>query len=270
MCLILFAYEMHAEHQLIVGANRDEFYERPTAPLDFWEDYPDVLAGRDIRGGGTWMGVTRTGRFAGITNFRDPAGVKAHAPSRGALVSDFLCGNDAASTYLEKIHRASGMYNGFNLIIGDCSGLFYYSNYQNTIQRLSAGLYGFSNRLINTPWPKVEKGKAALKRLITTPCVDGPAIFNILKDDTFPPDHLLPDTGVGMEWERILSPLFIKSKTYGTRSSSVVFMNRNGKIQFTERSFAPPSDACQDADTRHFSFQQTRGNSWHTPKGKAQ
>ena len=254
MCLILFAYEMHDNYHLILGANRDEFYERPTAPLDWWKDYPSVLAGRDLRGGGTWMGITRTGKFAGITNFRDPAGLKKNAPSRGALVSDFLCGDEPPLNYLEKIHPSSGKYNGFNLILGDGTGLFYYSNYQNKIHRLTPGIYGLSNRFIDSPWPKVETGKAHLKKLIQQGTVDDESIFKLLENRDQPPDDQLPSTGVGMEWERILSPLFICGDTYGTRSSSVIRMEREGIIHFSELSFKNHEDEkkCHKLSLKHF------------------
>jgi uncharacterized protein with NRDE domain len=254
MCLILFAYKMDCEHPLILGANRDEFYERPTAPLDWWTDHPYVLAGKDLRGGGTWMGITKTGRWAGITNFRDPPGLKPHAPSRGALVTDFLFGRESPKSYLEQIHQNAEAYNGFNLIVGDGSGLFYYSNYQHEIQHLSPGIYGLSNRFIDSPWPKVETGKAQLKKLTQKRSVDDEAIFTLLQDRQHPPPHLLPDTGVGMEWERILSPLFIHSDIYGTRSSSVIRMEKKGRIHFAERTFEKSGNGYQAGETRVFEF----------------
>ena len=254
MCLILFAYEMHHDHRLILGANRDEFYERPTAPLDWWEDYPNVLAGRDLRAGGTWMGISKTGKFAGITNFRDPAGVKNYAPSRGPLVSNFLCGDESPQRYLEKIHLSSEKYNGFNLILGDDDGLFYYSNYQNEIHQLTPGIYGLSNGFINSPWPKVITGKAHLTKLIQQKTVDDEPIFKLLDNRQQPPEDQLPDTGVGMEWERILSPLFIQSDIYGTRSSSVIRIKKKGEIHFSERTFEINDNAYLVAETRTFSL----------------
>lgn len=261
MCLILFAYKIHHDHSLILGANRDEFYERPTAPLDWWKDYPSVLAGRDLRGGGTWMGITRTGKFAGITNFRDPASLKKNAPSRGALVSDFLCGDEPPLNYLERVHPSSEKYNGFNLILGDGTGLFYYSNYQNKIHRLTPGIYGLSNRFIDSPWPKVETGKAHLKKLIQQGTVDDESIFKLLENRDQPPDDQLPNTGVGMEWERILSPLFICGDTYGTRSSSVIRMEREGIIHFSELSFKNHEDEkrCHTLPLKHFSVREESG-----------
>lgn len=245
---------MHRDHRLILGANRDEFYDRPTAPLGWWEDHPKVLAGRDLRGGGTWMGITKTGRFVGITNFRDPAGLKKNAPSRGALVSDFLCGDESPRRHLEKVDLSSGEYNGFNLILGDATGLFYYSNYKNIIHRLTPGIYGLSNRFIDSPWPKVKTGKAHLTKLIQQETLDDESIFNLLNNRQHPPEDQLPDTGVGMEWERILSPLFIESDIYGTRSSSVIRMGKEGKTHFAERTFETNKRGSKGTETRLFKF----------------
>jgi uncharacterized protein with NRDE domain len=238
MCLILLAYDVHPEYRLILAANRDEFYDRPTLPMAFWEDHPDILAGRDLKGGGTWLGMSRSGRFSAITNYREPGGPKPDAPSRGHLVSAFLSGNSPAKTYLEAVSAAGQTYSGFNLIVGDASGLFYYSNRGPGIRRLEPGWYGLSNHLLGTPWPKVEKGIAMLKEaLMDSDSVNMDSIFHLLKNREVPPDDRLPDTGVGMEWERMLSPMFIQSPGYGTRSSSVMLIGRNGNVQVAEQTF---------------------------------
>ncbi len=237
MCLIVFAYNIHPAYPLIIGANRDEFFDRSTAPLAWWEDHPHVLAGRDLQAGGTWMGITDTGRFAAITNFRDPSQAKQKAPSRGALVGDFLCSYTPALTYLEQIRQSAEAYNGFNLIVKDGSGLFYYANYQDRIQPLSAGVYGLSNHLLDTDWPKVKKARKGLTSLMKQDLVNEEAIFTLLADQQPAPDALLPDTGINPAWERLLSSVFIRSKTYGTRSSSVILMEKNKQIRFSERTF---------------------------------
>ncbi len=237
MCLIVFAYNTDPAYPLVIGANRDEFFDRPTAPLAWWEDHPHILAGRDLQAGGTWMGITDTGRFAAITNFRDPSRVKQKVPSRGALVGDFLCSDISAQTYLEHVRQSAKAYNGFNLIVKDNFGLFYYANYQDRIQRLCAGVYGLSNHLLNTEWPKVEKTKKGLTSLMEQDLVDEEAIFTLLADQQPAPDALLPDTGIGLAWERLLSSVFIRSKTYGTRSSSVILVKKNKQIRFSERTF---------------------------------
>ncbi len=255
MCLILLSYDTHPVYRMVLAANRDEFYSRPTAPLDFWDDHPDILAGRDLKCLGVWLGVTRNGRIAAVTNFREPGFQIAGAPSRGLLISDFLVSKESPKQYLEYLELVGNKYNGFNMILGDRTELFYYSNRANRVQTLLPGLYGLSNHLLNTPWPKVQKGKASLaKQLSGKDKIDLEGIFSILKDNTYPPDNMLPDTGAGYKWERILSPLFITSKFYGTRSSSIVLMERNGKITFLERTFVSDGRTVTQGDTRKFSF----------------
>jgi uncharacterized protein with NRDE domain len=256
MCLILLAYKVHLEYRLILAANRDEFYDRPTLPMAFWEDYPDILAGRDLKGGGTWLGVTRSGKFSAITNYREPGGPKPDAPSRGHLVIAFLSGNSSSQSYLETVSAAGQTYSGFNLIVGDASGLYYYSNRGSGIHKLEPGWYGLSNHLLNTPWPKVGKGIALLKSAVmeSDPAKMEP-IFHLLKNREVPPDDKLPNTGIGIEWERILSPLFIQSPGYGTRSSTILLINRNGKTLVSEQSFNPGLDSGQHPSLlRSFQF----------------
>ena len=251
MCLILLAYDVHPDYRLILAANRDEFYDRPTLPMAFWEDHPDILAGRDLKGGGTWLGITRSGRIAAITNYREPGGPKPDAPSRGHLVSDFLSADTPSRDYLEAVSAAGQSYSGFNLIVGDVSGLFYYSNRGAGIHRLDPGWYGLSNHLLNTPWPKVEKGIALLKTaVLNADTVNIDPIFHLLKNNEIPPDDRLPDTGVGMAWERILSPMFIQSPGYGTRSSSVILVARNGRAQVAEQTFE--AGCCVGPPCRYF------------------
>ena len=255
MCLILMSYDQHPDYKLILAANRDEYYDRPTRPLNFWEDQPEIVAGRDMKSNGTWLGVHRTGRFAAVTNYRDPAQNLPHAPSRGTLVSGFLTASETARTYMQKIAAVGQDYNGFNLLVGDRSGLWYYSNRGNDIQQLKPGLLGISNHLIETPWPKVNKGKAELQNVLSKPKdIHYEDLLNILSDRSVPPDDMLPHTGVGIEWERILSPLFITSKVYGTRSSSVLLIKRNGQVILVERTFIPEANGAMKQETRKFSF----------------
>lgn len=256
MCLILFLYDMHPGYRLILAGNRDEFYDRPTSPLSFWDDAPIALAGRDLKGNGTWLGITKNGRIAAITNYREPALFKPNAPSRGLLVSDFLLGNQAPETYLKQIKTVGSMYNGFNLLVGDRCQLCYYSNKTERIQKLLPGLYGLSNHLLNTPWPKVEKGKEGLKKLIPKEKkINTEDIFFLLGNSAIPSDSHLPDTGVGLDWERILSPLFITSNIYGTRSSSIILIDRSNGVTFIERSFTPKESEPIKQKTRRFNFQ---------------
>jgi len=237
MCLILFAYKQHPVYPLVLLANRDEFYDRPTEPASFWDDNPGLLAGRDLREGGTWLGMTRRGRLAALTNYRDPASVILQAPSRGWLVRDYLCSHDDAEIYLKQLINQANRYNGFSLVLGNPFHLFYFSNHNGMIE-LSPGLYGLSNRLLNTPWPKVERGKARLGALLSEAEAPHPEdLFAVLKDPFRPEDHQLPDTGIGLEWERILASIFIASPIYGTRSSSVLLVNQRRQATFIERTF---------------------------------
>lgn len=244
MCLILFAYKIHPLYKLILAANRDEFYDRPTAPAHFWESAPDVLAGRDLAQGGTWLGVTRTGRFACVTNYRDPDQPKGTV-SRGNLVSDFLLGVETVIQYLQKVENEAEKYTGFNLLVGDFGQrkdeFAYLSNRGDGIKLLGAGLYGLSNHLLETPWPKVLKGKAGLAKIvIESEKVSLDSLFDVLQDRTLATDEDLPDTGIGLERERILSPMFIETPIYGTRSSSVVMVGNDNSLSFSEGSFHPP------------------------------
>lgn len=239
MCLILIAYRSCPRFPLLVAANRDEFYDRPTAPLAFWDDSPHVLAGRDLLQGGSWMGVTRTGRFAAITNYRDPRWVLPGAPSRGQLVSDYLCGSEPARAYLDRLMLKAGHYNGFNLVLGDAEGLFYYSNRSDQWRALTPGLYGLSNHLLDTPWPKLERGRDALRKLLDRPIAPAPDdLLGLLTDRTPAPDRDLPDTGMPLAWERWLSPIFIEAPGYGTRSSTALLVKEGGQVCMVETTWA--------------------------------
>jgi uncharacterized protein with NRDE domain len=240
MCLILFAYRSHPRYPLILGANRDEFYERPTAPASFWENESDILAGRDLKNGGTWLGVTKSGRMAAITNYRDPSTLKEDAPSRGILVGGFLRGDESPEEYTRRIRPDTDRYNSFNLILGDGKALFFFASTTGAFVEILPGVRGISNHLLDTPWPKVERGKKLLKDLTSDRRdFSTEKIFDILADTSRPGDRDLPDTGVGIDWERVLSPVFIRSDVYGTRSSTVILIDREGNVRFIERSFSP-------------------------------
>jgi uncharacterized protein with NRDE domain len=197
-----------------------------------------LLAGRDLVGGGTWFGVKRSGRFAAITNYRNPGFQRFDAPSRGRIVTDFLRGGEAPADYLAKLSKNAHRYNGFSVIVGDLRRLFYFSNRNGTSRELCPGMYGLSNHLLDTAWPKIDKGKKALAKLLSTGKDFAPAdLFKILADPSRPPDHELPDTGVGLEWERPLASLFITTSVYGTRSSTVLLADKEGRVLFEERTF---------------------------------
>jgi uncharacterized protein with NRDE domain len=246
MCLIALALDAHPSYRLVITANRDEFYARPTAPAVWWADAPDVLAGRDLREGGTWMGVTRGGRVAAVTNYRDPGFAQlAGAPSRGALVADFLRGSADAETYAHELAQRAARYNGFNLLVGDEGGLFYVSNRTEGVRRLEPGIYGLSNALLDTPWPKVVRAKAAMADALAAADGEGwdARLWEALADRVIAADDALPDTGVGAERERQLSAPFIRTDVYGTRASTVLTITRGGRVRFVERSIAPGEDA---------------------------
>jgi uncharacterized protein with NRDE domain len=253
MCLILISYRAHPEYPLVVGANRDEFYERPTAPADFWHDAPKVLAGRDLQASGTWLGITRDLRFAAVTNFRDLSRMQARARSRGELTSTFLRGDSPAEQYLEGVRRRADEYNGFNLFVADATGLFYFSNRDGEVRALGPGTYGLSNHLLDTPWPKVSELKPRFDAAIREP-LDADSIRRILADRGVAPDAALPDTGVGLERERMLSAAFVVSETYGTRSTTALSIGADRTVRFSEWTFGPGG---VPAGEREFSFVPT-------------
>jgi uncharacterized protein with NRDE domain len=241
MCLILLAHDCHPLYRLIVAANRDEYHVRPTAPAAFWVEAPHLLAGRDLQGDGTWLGITTTGRFAALTNFREPHHHRPAAPSRGRLVSAFLCGDMDADDYRLRLEREGGDYNGFNLLFGVEGRLVAFSNRALLPPEMAPGIHGVSNHLPDTPWPKVIRGKEGLARLVAAGTPLHPReLFALLADRSQPPDTLLPDTGVGLELERRLAPLFIRGAEYGTRSSTVILVDRDNGVTFAERTFPPP------------------------------
>lgn len=245
MCLILLAWQAHPRYPLVVAANRDEFFARPTAAADFWDQAPDILAGRDLSAGGTWMGMTRQGRFAALTNFREPDKNRPEAPSRGKLVDGFLAGTISAPDYLIGLSQTSAAYNGFNLLCGSLNqGLWHCSNRSESgsPHRLAPGIYGLSNHLLDTPWPKVAQGKSDLAKALAALPQDRP-LFELLRDANVHQDDRLPRTGVSLEWERILSAAFVRTPGYGTRSSTVVRVDGQKILSFDEQTWLPGGSA---------------------------
>ena len=236
MCLILVGWQAHPDFPLVVAANRDEFHRRPTAPLSFWPDAPDVLAGQDLEAGGTWLGITRSGRFAAVTNVREP-GAPGGKCSRGALTAGFLRSNTPAAAFSHDI--AGHDYAGFNLLLADRQALYYVSNRSVSPTLLAPGIYGLSNHRLDTPWPKLTKAKAqfadALSKL---PGKDAEsAFFALLADRSTVTDDELPSTGVPLPWERLLSAIFVQSPDYGTRASTLVLRRPDGSALVIEKSF---------------------------------
>ena len=240
MCLILLSYKQHQEYTLILAANRDEFYARPTLPASRWPE--GLVAGKDLKAGGTWMGVHPDGRFGMVTNYRDPASEKPQALSRGNVVVNYLAGEHEPEGYLEGLHSKAEAYNGYNTLLGSPESLWYYSNKEQRIKEVQPGLYGLSNHLLDTAWPKVVRGKKLLASVLREPLLNSEALFEILKDDTVAPDDQLPETGVPLEWERTLSAMFIQSPQYGTRCSTILTIGRSGELAFHERTYPTDGD----------------------------
>lgn len=250
MCFVVFAYRTHPRYPLVMATNRDEFYARPTAAAAFWDDHPEVLAGCDLKAGGTWMGVTRTGRYAALTNIREPESYRPDAPSRGAIVRTYLTGHEAPRAYLERLRAGVGRYNGFNLLAGDLEELYYFNNREGGVHALAPGLYGLSNDRLDTPWPKVENGRQRLATLLHQDDPTPEALLGLLADEQPAPASALPDTGVGAEWERALSSIFIRTPAYGTRASTLLLIDYEGRVTFVERTHAPGEEPV----TRRYAF----------------
>ncbi len=238
MCLILAACGKLPGKRLIIAANRDEFLDRPTRAMHRWKNGSGIIAGKDLKAGGTWLGITEHGRFAAVTNFRDPSIQKTNAPSRGSIVTDFLESDLDPLTFLDRFKTRAQQFNGFNLLAGNPEATCWFSNVSGRATRLPPGFYGISNHLMDTPWPKVTRGKGALEKCLEqTRDLTPDELFPLLQDTTQPPDDKLPDTGVGMAWERLLAPIFIKSPGYGTRCSTVLIISQNGGMEIRERTF---------------------------------
>lgn len=235
MCLIFLSINNHPTYKLIVAANRDEFYNRKTVAAHFWRDHPEILAGRDLEAGGTWMGISKTGKISMVTNYRDLKNLKHNAPSRGHLVSDFLLNGDKPDAYLKLVSQKGSEYNGYNLIVGSADELYYYSNYKEGVERVPDGLHGLSNHLLNTPWPKVRWGIKKLEPILAQSKINTDQLFDLLYNDQRANDDQLPDTGIGLERERALSSMFIKSPNYGSRSSTVILVDKQNHALFKER-----------------------------------
>lgn len=237
MCLMVFALDVHPRFRLIVCANRDEYYKRPARRARFWEEEPSILAGRDMKKNGTWLGITKNGRFAAVTNFRNPDDVCPNARTRGELVTAFLKNDLSCEDFLDLVH--GDFYNGFNLFIYDGKSMFYHSNVNHETLKLTPGIYGVSNGLLDSNWPKVTNSKKRFKQCLDKPEVSEDCLFQMLENQERPFDHELPETGVGLELERLLSSPFVKSHDYGTRTATIVMLDRQGNVKFKERCYDP-------------------------------
>lgn len=252
MCILFIAIEQHQDYPLIIAANRDEFFDRPTMASHFWEQDSDLLAGKDEMAGGTWMGATKQGRIASLTNIRDPKRMMDNARTRGELVKNFLTSDVSKQNYYDELRSSAPQYNGYNLLFGNWDDLVVYNNHLDTYESLKKGVYGLSNANLNSPWPKINKGMQALDAY----CYDGhdidpEVLFALLQDRHIADDELLPKTGVPLEWERKLSSIFINTEGYGTRSSTVLMVDKHQHLFWYERTY---NELTECVDKRQFDF----------------
>lgn len=238
MCLILLAINSHPQYPLVIAANRDEFYARPTKTMHWWQEAPRLLAGQDRQNGGTWFGLTRNGRLAAVTNYREGGASRPDRPSRGILPRDYLL--ESRTEWNGWLQQNAFRFNGFNLLFGNWNALHWYSNRsdQTAPTRLEDGIHGLSNSLLDTPWPKVQRGRRELTELVQRPDFNARQLLELLQDDTPGAPADLPDTGIGEVWEELLSPVFIRSDTYGTRASTALLIDRQQQARVIERSWS--------------------------------
>ncbi len=260
MCLIYFAYDAHPEYLWVLAGNRDEFYARPTKPADYWDEADgQILGGRDLEHGGTWLAISTGGRFATVTNYRDPQEFGKQGRSRGLLLRDYLTAAEPPGDFLADVATDGDAYAGFNVILADfgapedASAVWYYSNRSGERRALGPGFYGLSNAFLDTAWPKVADGTAEFRALMEAgDALDARAFFEILSHNSVASDERLPDTGIGLERERWLSSRFIQSPVYGTRASTFLTIDRGGHVVMHERRFGPEGSA---EGEQEFSFQ---------------
>ncbi|HEX2797342.1 MAG TPA: NRDE family protein [Immundisolibacter sp.] len=235
----MLAWRVLEDCPLLLAANRDELYERPAAPAQFWPEAPQLLAGRDLLAGGTWLGVTRDGRFAAVTNYREPRTVDPPPRSRGALARDYLLGGTSAGQYVQSLPAHAADYAGFNLLCGDRQSLWWYSNRGGPPRRLPPGIYGLSNHLLDTPWPKVQASKAALAELCARGAASTDALLDLLQDRRTHPADADPAIGLDAALAQALSAIFIETPRYGTRCSTVLRLSADARVELAERRHAP-------------------------------
>jgi uncharacterized protein with NRDE domain len=240
MCLVLLVWRVHPLYPCLIAANRDEFHARPAAPAEWWPPsgqpphHAQILAGRDLSAGGTWLGLTRNGRFAALTNYRDPEQPRKDGPSRGTLVASILDSQAATSQVLSRLAQVGADYNGFNIIFSDGERLGIYESVRGAGRELGPGIYGLSNHLLDTPWPKVRHAKSRLEAALLDMRDDITPLLALLRDDRAAPDEELPRTGVSVEWERLLSSAFVRARDYGTRCSTIIRIDRQRRACFDE------------------------------------
>jgi uncharacterized protein with NRDE domain len=255
MCVVMFSYKNTPGYRLVLAANRDEFLDRPTAPLNWWSSDNAILAGRDLQDGGTWLGISRSGHFGVLTNYREFPAMSGALSSRGEIVTDYLAADVSPQSFIRSLQAKSLAYRGFNLLLGDISSLWYYSNRYKEFLEVTSGIHGLSNHLLDSNWPKVERGKMLFAEVVRDNSFTISSLFEILRDSVQPEESELPDTGIGPEWEKKLGPIFITSTTYGTRSSAVITIADDGEIRFCERSYVHDSQGVKTETERCFTVE---------------
>ncbi len=237
VCLILIAWNTHPRYRVIIAANRDEWRARPTAALGEWQTDPVIIAGQDLQAGGSWLGLSSQGRIAAVTNLRGSTTGSENPRSRGQLVTDFLHQEVAAEEYIARTCAQRMEYNGFNLLVGDLAGLLRYCSADTRYQRLSDGIHCICNGLPSDAWPKAKRSLRLLSVAIKDHQLNPRSLLNLLHDSWQPPDERLPQTGISLELERQLAPIFVTGKEYGTRCSSLIMIEHSGNWLFLERSY---------------------------------
>lgn len=258
MCLLVFSYKTSTGYPFILAGNRDEFYERPTKPAHIWQTDPRMIAGKDEKAGGTWLGFTETGRFAAITNYRDINNLKEDAPTRGKIITDFLLSEKDVLTFFEDLKQKSHLYNGFNLIAGSFDNLYYLSNQKKDIEKIKPGVHVISNAFLNTPWPKAEWAKKRLENHLDSSGYDEDKLFKLLQNTQRYPIDKLQHTGLPVEMEQAVSSVFIITENYGTRSSSIVAVDENLKAELIEKTYSPASMEVKNEERHSFQLQINR------------
>lgn len=248
MCLLALAWRSHPDYSLILAGNRDERHARASAAADFWSDAPEILAGRDLEAGGTWLGVTRSGRCAVVTNYREGLSPARAPRSRGALTAEFLRRKVTPEEYLHEVRAHAGEYGGFSLVVGDRDSLWCFANRGGQAPMpIEPGVHALSNHLLDTPWPKVQTAKVRLRSTLDNGAVSAGSLLEMLADRT-PAEIGLPDTGIGRDLERRVSAAFVADPVYGTRCSTVVLLRQGGGLHFTERRFDASGEALETRD----------------------
>ena len=240
MCLYILYYHSHPDYPVILAGNRDEFYERTALPVHHWIDESGITGGKDMKEGGSWLAANKKGKFAFVTNYRDPESLKETAVSRGSLVSNFLARGQSEEEYLKSISAHDEHYNGYNLIFGGIDNLYYYSNVLKTGKKLGKGIYMLSNHLLDTPWPKAVRAKEMCDKIVLEHGkLDIDALFTVFHDSKRASDDKLPETGVGYNLEKMLSSIFIESNVYGTLATTILTIDNHRKLSLHERTYHP-------------------------------